>query len=244
MKNIILFILLIILVIIYYKNYFSIKEEFSFGSIIEMMKQGEPAFDVPVSTIVALNEQLQSKSGKKNDKEIDGFTGNRDDGISCNDYTTVLRSVSDSDSSYNHFKQLYNDEKDGVKNPEGPEQRNLTKYLSGMVRESILLGCSGECTIDITGIDDNAEICKNVEKMDEDSIEKRIIEYKTIIKDLWEAGDEKDDPKARWGEWDIYLSNNKNDIPNNDNVYDTSETYGTMPYKGLKLEVETSWFDL
>ena len=240
MKNIILFILLIILVIIYYKNYFSIKEEFSFGSIIDMMKQGEPAFDVPVSTIVALNEQLQSKSGKKNDKEdkeIDGFTGNRDDDKSCNYYTDALRDPP-TDSSYNYFKQLYNDEKDGVKNPEGPEQRNLTKYLSGMVRESILLGCSGECTLDLEGIDNDEEKCRKVEKMDEDKIKKRIIEYKKKIKDLWEAGDEKTDSRSRWNQWDIYLSNNLND-----NKYETSEIYGNMPNKGLKPEVETSWFD-
>jgi len=238
MKNIILFILLIILVIIYYKNYFSIKEDFKgISSVSEMMKQGEPAFDVPVASIIALNEQLQSISGKKNDKEdkdkeIEGFTG--DSGISCDElYTHLLKSQ---DSSFNHFKDLYKNEKD--KDDEEQDPKKKTEYLSGMVRESILLGCSGECTIDIKGIDNNAEICKNVEKIDEDLIEQRIIEYKKIIKDLWEAEDEKDDERARWDEWDKYLSNNDT------NNYEKHNTYGTMPNKGLKPEVETSWFGL
>ena len=52
MKNIILFILLIILVIIYYKNYFSIKEDFeTLDSTIKTMGKVKPAEKIDSDTI-------------------------------------------------------------------------------------------------------------------------------------------------------------------------------------------------
>ena len=225
MKNIILFILLIILVIIYYKNYFSIKEDFKgLSSKSDMIKQAKPALDVPLASVVALNNTLQSTSGKKNDKEIEPFTGDRD--IPCNNYTSAVTS----NPSYNHFKDLYKKES---------KPKKLTEYLSGMVRESILIGCSGECKIDIAGIDNDGEICKNVEKIDNDQIKKRIPVYKNIIKELWsndDDDDEREDTRSRWKDWEKYLSNGK------DENYSNEDTYSDMPNKGLKPEVETSWF--